>query len=103
MPPSRSLPPLEFCFGTRPIQAARSRPVLNTAGSATLATNALASSGPTPGMAISRRPTGALPDAPVVLQHLLLHHGELGCQHRQAHPCVDGDAPVLVVVDDGQQ
>src|SRR3954453_19576020 len=57
MPPSRSLPPLEFCFGTRPIQAARSRPVLNTAGSATLATNALASSGPTPGMAISRRPT----------------------------------------------
>ena len=57
IPPSRSLPPLEFCFGTRPIQAERLRPDLKACGSGTLATIALASTGPTPGTAISRRPT----------------------------------------------
>lgn len=45
MPPSRSLPPLEFCYGTRPIQAEKSRPDRNAFGSATLATSAVASAG----------------------------------------------------------
>lgn len=57
MLPSLSLPPEEFCFGTSPIQAARSLPVLNSVGSATLATKALARSGPTPGITINLRPS----------------------------------------------
>jgi len=72
MPPSRSFPPLEFCRGTKPIHAARSRPVLNRRGSATLATKALASSGPMPGISINRPPphlriARTRTDAPVVL------------------------------------
>src|SRR5882762_10397168 len=53
MLPSLSLPPLEFCFGTSPIQAEKSRPDRNALGSATLATRAVASAGPTPGIASS--------------------------------------------------
>jgi hypothetical protein len=45
--------PLEFCFGTSPIQAEKSRPDRNALGSATLATRAVASAGPTPGIASS--------------------------------------------------
>src|SRR6516225_4969177 len=48
------LPPLEFCFGTSPIQAEKSRPDRKTFGSATLATRAVASAGPTPGSSSSR-------------------------------------------------
>lgn len=51
------LAPLEFCFGTSPIQAERQRPDLNACASATVATNALVSSGPTPGISISLRPS----------------------------------------------
>src|SRR6187431_3690129 len=40
--PSLSLPPLEFCFGTSPIQAEKSRPDRNTLGSGILATSAVA-------------------------------------------------------------
>ena len=54
MLPSLSRPPLEFCLGTSPIQAAKSRPERKAFGSATLATSAVASAGPTPGMASSR-------------------------------------------------
>src|SRR5262245_25056019 len=54
MLPSLSLPPLECCFGTSPIQAEKSRPDRNTFGSAMLATSAVASAGPTPGIASSR-------------------------------------------------
>ena len=43
-----------FCLGTSPIQAAKSRPQRKAFGSATLATSAVASAGPTPGMASSR-------------------------------------------------
>src|SRR5271170_644751 len=53
--PSRSLPPLEFCLGTRPIQAEKSLPDRNIFGSATLATRAVANVGPTPGISSSRR------------------------------------------------
>src|SRR5262249_22984494 len=52
--PSLSLPPLECCFGTRPIQAEKSRPDRKALGSATLATRAVASAGPTPGISSSR-------------------------------------------------
>ena len=48
------LAPLEFCFGTSPIQAEKSRPDRNAFGLATLATKAVASAGPTPGIASSR-------------------------------------------------
>ena len=50
MLPSLSLPPLECCVGTSPIQAEKLRPDRKVLGSATLATKAVASSGPTPGM-----------------------------------------------------
>ena len=50
MLPSLSLPPLECCFGTSPIQAEKLRPDRKVLGSATLATRAVASIGPTPGM-----------------------------------------------------
>jgi hypothetical protein len=46
---------LEFCFGTSPIQAEKSRPDRKALGSAMLATKAVASAGPTPGIASSRR------------------------------------------------
>ena len=52
--PRRCFPPVEFCRGTSPIQAAISRPDLNTEGSAMEAANALAVTGPTPGM-VARR------------------------------------------------
>jgi hypothetical protein len=44
--PSRSLPPLECCRGVIPSQAAKLRPFLNTWGSPTLATSAVAVCGP---------------------------------------------------------
>src|SRR5262245_50421604 len=53
--PSLSLPPLEFCFGTSPIHAEKSRPDRNALGSGMLATSAVASAGPTPGSSSSRR------------------------------------------------
>src|SRR5262245_39705430 len=54
MLPSLSLPPLECCFGTSPIQAEKFRPDRKAFGSATLATRAVASAGPTPGISSSR-------------------------------------------------
>src|SRR5215213_8366389 len=47
--PKRSLPPLEFCRGVIPSQAANSRPDRNTEGSATVAAIALAPMMPIPG------------------------------------------------------
>src|SRR6476660_9064739 len=54
MLPSLSLPPLEFCFGTKPTQAEKSRPDRKALGLAMLATSAVASAGPTPGISSSR-------------------------------------------------
>ena len=51
--PSRFLPPLECCFGTIPIQAEKLRPDRKDFGSATVATTAVASTGPTPGASSS--------------------------------------------------
>src|SRR5215470_818433 len=53
--PSLFLPPLECCFGTSPIQAEKLRPDRKDFGSATVATRAVASTGPTPGQLSSRR------------------------------------------------
>src|SRR4051794_1289612 len=53
MLPSLSLPPLECCLGTRPIQAEKLRPDRKAFGSATVATTAVASTGPTPGASSS--------------------------------------------------
>src|SRR5688572_36615 len=52
--PSRVLPPVEFCRGTRPSQAANSRPLRKAEGSGTVAAMAVATSGPMPGMAARR-------------------------------------------------
>src|SRR5258706_13314895 len=55
MLPSRSLPPLECCLGTSPIQAEKLRPDRKVLGSATLATRAVANIGPTPGTGACRQ------------------------------------------------
>lgn len=52
----RSLPPVKFCLGTSPIQAANSRPDLKIEGSDTEVTSAVAMIGPIPGMISKRRP-----------------------------------------------
>ena len=52
--PSRSLPPVECCLGTNPIQAARLRPEENAFQSPTSAIKAVATIGPTPGISCSR-------------------------------------------------
>ena len=49
-----ALPPLECCFGTSPIQAEKLRPDRKVLGSATVATRAMASTGPMPGALSSR-------------------------------------------------
>jgi DNA-binding response OmpR family regulator len=47
MLPSFSLPPLEFCLGTSPLQAEKSLPDRKARGSPTLATITVANAGPT--------------------------------------------------------
>src|ERR1700756_3133010 len=49
MPPSRGFPPVEFCRGTSPSQAANSRPLRKPLGSTTVAAMAVAMIGPMPG------------------------------------------------------
>ena len=51
--PSLSFPPLEFCRGTRPSHAAKSRPERNMEGSGTCANRAALINAPTPGMVLS--------------------------------------------------
>ena len=46
IPPRRCLPPVEFCRGTKPSQAANSRPLRKPLGSTTVAAMALAMIGP---------------------------------------------------------
>src|SRR5262252_7664904 len=90
MAPSLSLPPLERCLGTSPTQAEKSRPDRKALGSATQATNAVASAGPTPGIASSRLL------AAFELQNLRLQHPQLGAKssHTDArylrHPLIAG-------------
>lgn len=53
--PRRCLPPLEFCLGTRPSHAAKSRPRLNWSIGGAKVSIANAPTGPTPGMVCRRR------------------------------------------------
>lgn len=57
--PSRSLPPEEFCFGVRPIQAAKSRPLEKVSADGAKASIAVAQIAPTPGIVINREATSA--------------------------------------------
>jgi hypothetical protein len=52
--PSTCFPPLECCFGTKPSQAAKSRPFRNVVMVGAKASIAIAVTGPNPGMDISR-------------------------------------------------
>src|SRR6516162_3292977 len=60
IPPRRCLPPVEFCRGTRPSQAANSRPLRKPPGSTTVAAMAVAMIGPMPGTLARRWLTGLL-------------------------------------------
>src|SRR5262249_29426044 len=60
IPPRRCLPPVEFCRGTRPSQAANSRPLRKPLGSTTVAAMAVAMIGPMPGTLARRWLTGLL-------------------------------------------
>lgn len=55
MRPSRFLPPLEFCLGTRPSQAASCRPDWNCDATPIVATSAVAVINPIPGIVSSRQ------------------------------------------------
>ena len=50
--PIRCFPPVDFCRGVRPIQAAKSRPELNVSAGGASASKAVAIRGPTPGIVI---------------------------------------------------
>ena len=53
--PSFCLPPLECCDGVSRTQAAKSRPLLKASAGGANAANAVAITGPTPGMVVRRR------------------------------------------------
>ena len=57
--PNFSLPPVEFCLGVAPSQAAKSRPDLKACGSGALARIAEAASAPTPGTLAASRLIGS--------------------------------------------
>src|SRR5262249_24118932 len=94
---SLSLPPLECCFGTKPIQAEKLRPDRKAPGSATFATRAVASNGPRPGIvkpsARFIRPVAGH-DHSIEFQNLLLEAEQLSaqcvktCTHDVRHPFV---------------
>jgi hypothetical protein len=99
------LPPVEFCRGTRPSQAANSRPLRNMLGSATVAATAVALMGPMPGMLAKRWLTGLVwcqdprfdgSDPRLEFVNLL---GDQP-QHLTSHA---GHAIVLVIPDDRNQ
>ena len=58
-PPNGFLPPVEFCGGTRPSQAANSQPLRKPLGSATMAAMAVPMMGPMPGIVANRWLTGS--------------------------------------------
>ena len=59
MAPSLCLPPVDFCSGVSPSQAAKSRPARKPSGAGTRAVIAVAAIGPMPGIVMSRRATGS--------------------------------------------
>src|ERR1700730_15313828 len=102
--PSLSLPPLEFCFGTSPIHAEKSRPDRKAFGSATVATKAVASAGPTPGISSARlvRPVPGI-DPPVKLQNLRFELEEQRSQSFDALTRNIGDAFVFGICNRAKQ
>src|SRR6516162_9001107 len=107
MLPSFSLPPLECCFGTSPIQAEKSRPDRNAFGSAMLATRAVASAGPTPGISSSRRLV-SLERCQAMIRRsnskILAFQGlQLGAESGNTCPCNLGQSFVAFISDDLQQ
>src|ERR1700738_3292516 len=101
MPPSLFLPPLECCFGTSPIQAEKSRPDRKAFGSATLATSAVASAGPTPGSSSSRWLTWLDRCQAMIrrseFQYPRLEHRQLGAKRRNTGTRDIGQ-PVVVAI-----
>src|SRR5262249_15675447 len=57
--PSFCLPPVDFCSGVSPSQAAKSRPAANPSAAGTSAVIAVETIGPTPGIVINRRAVGS--------------------------------------------
>src|SRR6516162_3884925 len=57
--PSFGLPPVDFCSGVSPSQAAKSRPAGNPSAAGTSAVIAVAVIGPTPGIVINRHAVGS--------------------------------------------
>jgi hypothetical protein len=91
--PNFSLPPVEFCLGVTPSQAAKSRPDLKACGSGALARIAEAASAPTPGTnfetSLQNHPWTSLP-----AQHA--GHGLLAdCDFNRAAALRDCEGPVL--------
>src|SRR4051794_22444703 len=107
MLPSLSLPPLDCCLGTRPIQAEKLRPDRKTFGSATVATTAVASTGPTPGASSSLilHLIGSVPgrDQPVELQYLLLDPAQLSPECRKTRSSYLWNSLVVWIGDDSEQ
>jgi hypothetical protein len=58
-PPSFCLPPVDFCNGVSPSQAAKWRPAGNPSAAGTSAVIAVEAIGPTPGIVINRRAVGS--------------------------------------------
>src|SRR6266568_9482304 len=107
MLPSFSLPPLEFCLGTSPIHAEKSRPDRKALGSPTLATRAVASAGPTPGILIEPLACliGSVPghDEAIEVQDLGLQHPQLGTKCGETRPRNLRYAVVSGIGDDIEQ
>ena len=59
MAPSLCLPPVDFCLGVSPTQAAKCRPALKVRGSGAQGHDRRGDNRPTPGMVISRRASGS--------------------------------------------
>src|SRR5215467_12397901 len=73
--PSFCLPPVDFCNGVSPSQAAKWRPAGNPSAAGTSAVIAVEAIGPTPGIVINRRAVGS-PDLSIQCGDLRLQRGE---------------------------
>src|SRR6266436_6834340 len=98
MLPSLSLPPLECCFGTSPIQAEKFRPDRKAFGSATLATKAVAASDRRQIEPLARL-IGSVPghDLLIEIQNLCLQRPQLGSESEQTGACNLGQPSVACI------
>ena len=94
MAPSLCLPPVDFCSGVSPSQAAKSRPARKPSGAGTRAVIAVAAIGPMPGivMQLLRHGVGLVRGVFLTIQLLeLLFQGvEHSDQHLQDPACALG-------------